>query len=374
MRSCQPECSTGAGYITPRPSTFSLPDADEPIDDLIDRSCERYERRQKRRDAEAWVPINVPDEPGKPFAVLLMGDTHIDDDDCAWPLLRKHVHMVRDTPGVYAAFVGDIANSWIGRLSRLYANQQTTKHDSLRLAEWYFSTLGHRLLVATLGNHDNWSDAPILQLLNQHGSGAYFPNWEARVTLKLGDAEWRMHMAHSFRGTSIYNSTHGPSRAAMFSGGAAELYVAGHTHQFGYQSFTIAETGAFVHTVRTRGYKGWDEHALVNGFPQGEAGHSVLAIFKPNATTPAGRITIFADVEAGVEVLKAMRTACTHPTKRAHKTEKRVHVERRSPEGQRKASGVRDRKRPGRSGRKGAVRSAPAKRAVPGRKAVRGRK
>jgi hypothetical protein len=137
--------AAGAGYIAPV-KPFSLPDADEPIDDLIDRSCERYERRQKRRDAEAWVPINVPDEPGKPFAVLLMGDTHMDDDDCAWPLLRKHVQMVRDSEGVYAAFVGDSLNSWIGRLSRLYANQQTTKHDSLRLADWYFSTLGHKLL------------------------------------------------------------------------------------------------------------------------------------------------------------------------------------------------------------------------------------
>lgn len=282
----------------------ALPDADEPVADLIERRRRQSRRKLDRVAAERWMPIAIAD-PG-PFAIAWVGDPHLDDDACDWDLLLSHVELIKRTPGMYAFGIGDVTNNWVGRLIRLYADQKTTLSDARRLARWFLRDAGIPWIGSLLGNHDEWEHGEAILGLISDGA-VYLPYWETRLEFRAGGAKFRVHAAHDFAGSSIYNKTHGPARAAMFSGGAAELLVCGHRHHVGSQGFEIEENGTYVRAVRARGYKAHDRHAIRCGFPQGRAGATVVTVFDPHAATPAGRVTVFEDPEAGALFLAALR-------------------------------------------------------------------
>lgn len=162
-----------------RVSIPALPDDNEAVTEIIGRACKSFERKAKRRKAEKWLPITL-DESG-PFVVNFFGDPHKDDENCNWPLLLEHIALC-NRPHVYGACVGDKTNNWVGRLVREYADQNVTRIDARRLAQWYMKESGVNWLFHVLGNHDAWNEgAAILGLLSD--DAYYFPNWEARVEI-----------------------------------------------------------------------------------------------------------------------------------------------------------------------------------------------
>jgi hypothetical protein len=308
----------------------AVPDDTEPVETIIDRRCTAFTRQKAKRDAERWLPITVNEM--QPFGLLVFGDEHADDNNCDWPELKRDLKLCRDTDGLYACAVGDATNNWVGRLMREYADQSVTRKESRQLLKWLLSEDAAPWLFRLIGNHDKWNEGDVI--IGLFADSAYhIADWEARIELRTADGQaFRVHASHNFKGNSIYNKTHGPSRAAMFSGGAADLYLCGHLHTLGTQSFEIEETGKLVHVVRARGYKKHDMYAVTNGYAEGEAGASVFVLFNPQAETPAGRITIFNDPVLGAKVLTALRAdmgkPCTYPKGRVHKTGKSAHDHR----------------------------------------------
>lgn len=302
----------------------ALPDDTLPTETIIERRCEAFARQKKRRDAARWLPITVNET--QPFGLLVFGDEHADDNNCDWPELKRDLALCRDTDGLYAAAVGDATNNWVGRLMREYADQSVTRKESRQLLKWLLSEDAAPWLFRLIGNHDKWNEGDVI--IGLFADSAYhIADWEARIELRTANGEaFRIHASHNFKGNSIYNKTHGPSRAAMFSGGAADLYLCGHLHTLGTQSFEIEETGKLVHVVRARGYKKHDVYAVTNGYVEGEAGASVFVLFNPLAETPAGRITIFNDPVLGAKVLTSLRR--TYPGGYVDKKRKREHDNR----------------------------------------------
>jgi hypothetical protein len=373
------------GLVTPPPVDPHLP-----IDEIRHHLRKQFEAKHSAHEREQWCAVHVTDP--KPIAVLFFGDPHLGDGSCNWPLLERHAELCRTTPGLYGANIGDTGNFWPngGRLGRLWAEQETSRDTERRLAKWFLRDAGIKWLVWIFGNHDSFDGSKdIMREMNT--TGVFMQDWEAKFRLCFPTGEeTRVHVAHDFPGNSQWNILHGPGKAARMTSDA-DLYVCGHKHDWAIMQFEIAGRNRVPTLIRVRGYKWMDDYAKVHGFQSAQSGSSILTIFNPHASDPAGKIMAFSDVEAGVEVLKAMRSAYkqqdrrhmradvsgTRTRSRRHvdKTEKSAHVKRRSPEGQRKASGVRDRKRPGRSGRKGAVRSASVRGPIPGGKTIRrGRK
>lgn len=142
-----------AVLIADETQTFDIeqmPSTDEPIENLLD-AIER--RHQRKVDAQqAAIPVNIH-TPG-PIAVAIIGDIHIDDPGCAMGPLRRDTELIANTEGMYAIAVGDYRNNWIGRLTKLWANQETTQKQALRLIEWWFGACGNKLIAAVQGNHD----------------------------------------------------------------------------------------------------------------------------------------------------------------------------------------------------------------------------
>lgn len=290
---------------------FELPDfPDEDLDiaSIIDQQCKRFEKRLASHKAHTWFPVNIKDD--KPIGILWFGDPHVDDNGCNWPALRHYCEVAKKTEGLYGANIGDTTNNWVGRLMKKYADQETSVKTARRMAEWIMLDSGVTWLLWLLGNHDTWNDgAEILaQMAKRHGTQKIICHeWEARFRLVFPNGtETKIWAAHDFAGHSMWNPNHGPMKAARF-GPDVDLLVCGHKHNWMISHLELADKGTNPLLVRARGFKYMDDYARRLGITEQEEGCAILTVFNPDARTESGRITAFADVDAGADFLTFLR-------------------------------------------------------------------
>ncbi len=283
--------------------TVQTPSGDEPIEDLIARRAAAYARRHEAKEANELIQVNVQIE--GPYGILHKGDPHVDDDGCDWPTLLRHIEIIDQTEGFFAANVGDLTNNWIGRLARLYASQGTTAGDAWRMVEWLIQRL--RWLYIIGGNHDAWSGAadPVRWLAAQAGVNY---KWHGmRLALRSPNGcEVRVNARHDFAGTSQWNGAHAPAKAARMGWARDHIYTCGHRHMAAHSTLFFNNGEHVAHALRVGSYKVHDDFAESKGFPK-ENMPAVATIINPHARDAAGLVTVFWDVEAAADYLRYLR-------------------------------------------------------------------
>lgn len=289
------EAETPAPFVPP-----VLPSGSEPFEELLDRREAQASRKREAAKAREWMRFEIPEV--APFALVFVGDPHADDDGCDLGALRRDLSLIEGTPGMHAVGMGDWCNSWVGSLSRLYADQGTTAADAWRFAEWMLSK--PIWLVLLLGNHDLWHGAGSpLRWMAREGR-APIADWQAKFRVACGNKEWRIHAAHDFPGNSQWNRLHAPLKRAKMTGHDADLYVCGHKHNFGLAQEQDEHSGRVSWLARARGYKTLDSYANVLGHGQAQTmGHSIVAVCDPDT----GSMTCFADVPLAATYLTWLR-------------------------------------------------------------------
>jgi hypothetical protein len=286
----------------PKPlSVQERPSFHPSVDEILDRRVKESRRRLGASDARELISVDIGLD--GPFGILHFGDPHLDDPGCDIELVLQHMAVVRDTPGLYAACVGDFINNWRGKLNFLHASQSTTQAEALVLLEWFVRDLPWVYLVA--GNHDAWhGDGDPFKWL-QH-SGAY--EWhQCRIALKCPNGrEIRINARHDWPGRSMYGAAHGAAKGAMFDG-RDHIYIAGHIHDWEHRT-QEGPDGRVWHAIRVGSYKRVDDHALKLGFRQNKHGSAVLTVFNPDAENETDLISVHWGIEQGAEFLKSLRT------------------------------------------------------------------
>lgn len=277
-----------------------VPSADLPLDELLARRCADYERRQTAQDAARVRTIRIR-QPG-PIAIVHVGDPHLDDPGCDLPQLRADLAVVDRTEGMFAGCLGDLTNNWIGRLEKLYAEQPTTAREAWRLAEWMLGACPW--LYVLRGNHDQWSGPrdPLDYLI-----GAALVGVDAAhgVTMEVAGPGWkrplRIAARHDYPGHSMWNRTHAAGRAAQLDGAAADVYLHGHRHSWGYRA-EEGPDGRVWHAIAVGSYKRGDDYAAAKGLRESRHGAAAVTVIRPDVEGP-GRITVLWSVEEAADLL-----------------------------------------------------------------------
>lgn len=281
-------------------------DGDEqiPVREIIRRKTEDFERTQRANAAKKWFRVTVDEN--RPYGIMMFGDPHLDDNGCHFPLLNRHIEVAKQE-GIYGLNIGDNTNNWVGRLARLYGDQDLSETNAWRLAEWFMLDAGITWLCLVLGNHDRWSQGS--ELYKRIGANIVpVIDWRAQFKLRHPTrTEVRIDAAHGRKGSSIWNNHHSTLRAAKL-GDPADLYVTGHTHNYACEHLEIADQSRCAWLVQLRGYKFMDSYAHHNGFAEYQHGSSVLAIIDPRKEATS-RIHCFEDVQEGAEFLKWKRAS-----------------------------------------------------------------
>lgn len=288
----------------PGPSFPEFPDDDIPVDEIRALMSRRFEKRAAHKAAKQWFKIRMPED--KPFGVMVFGDPHLDSNGCNWPLLERHVEICRQS-GVYGLNIGDTLDNWPqgSRLLSLYAKSDTSTDTAAKLAQWFLEESGVRWLVVLLGNHDLFPGHTNLKHLI-HKKPLLLEEWGARFILQAGKQEYKIWASHDFPGHSQWNPLHGPQKAALMKSDA-DLYLAGHKHNWALHQEENAHRGFAYWLVRARGYKFDDDYAERLGYAEQAEGASIFVVFNPGARSMAGRLQCFADAEVGADYLAWLR-------------------------------------------------------------------
>lgn len=276
-------------------------------DELIKQRETRWHQRKKHEEARSLIPVRMPEL--APIGILVHGDPHTDDDGTNLPLLMRNADLVARTPGLFAATVGDAQNNWVGRLVRLYAEQSTTAREAWVITEEWIKRHGRKWLFFVFGNHDMWTgpNDPLQWILRMQAV-QLAQEWSVRIALQFpGGPAVRIHCAHDFPGSSMWNPAHAVSKSLRL-GKRDHVALCGHRHHFGYQPVSDPETGGLLHALRVGSYKEYDTHARQLGH-EGPAYPCVMVTIDPTQPESApDRIKWFLDPEVGAGYLTFLRS------------------------------------------------------------------
>ena len=282
-----------------------LPSGKIDIRELIDRRKSAFARKDAAAEARKLIRVKV--KGNEPIAVTLLGDPHVDDDYTDLGQLEHDIEVIKRTPGLYAACIGDLQNNWIGRLARLYGEQETTTDQSWQLVEWLVTELREDWLFMVQGNHDHWSGAgdPLRWIQRQAGV-TLTGDHTVRVALTFQNGtEVRIAARHDWPGNSMWNPSHGQLRAAKLTH-HDHVIVSGHKHTGGYQMLRIAATGHLAHLLQLGSYKMHDSYADALGLPPAMIAPSCTVILDPQAGE-LGLVRVEHDIEAAADYLTWLR-------------------------------------------------------------------
>lgn len=290
---------------SPRFDPPHIPPGDLPVDELIHLLKTNFTRRALNAEAKKWMRFTLKED--GPYCLAFVGDPHLDDNGCNWPLLTRDVELMK-RPHVHGIGMGDYTNNWAEKLQRIYAHQDVTRDQAWKLAEWFFGEVPWMLLLK--GNHDLWSQSKgqgdPLDWMRR--GAAPLEDWQARFEVATPSGHrTRIWAAHDFKGNSLYNPLHGPMRAQRFSEGSADILVCGDEHHWEMFSGEDAEKcGKPYWLIRTRGYKFLDPHADRHQYAPQQHGATVAAVIDPGRDGPSA-IQCYADLAEAVDYLAFKR-------------------------------------------------------------------
>lgn len=279
-----------------------IPDAEPSYEELKSRQISDFTRLHAHKEAAKLIRVNVRID--GPYGVMAMGDPHLDDAGTNWPLLDAHTRLIQRTEGLFGANVGDLSNNWIGRLARLYANQNVSRSRALILIEGWLREV--RWLWIDPGNHDLWSGADDPVRWITRFAGIHYKWQGSRLELvPPSGASVVVNSRHDHPDYSQWHPTHGPLKAATMDGYGDDIYTCGHIHAGAYH-LHVHPTAKLSHVLRLSSYKVYDQHKDERGFRDANLPAGVFVV-NPLAPTNTGRVTFFADPEAGADYLTFLR-------------------------------------------------------------------
>ena len=292
-----------------KPSEFSidkdtLADETAPLEDIIERRRTEFLRKEASEKSRNLIKCKVKID--GPIAILHMGDNHVDNPGTSIDLLEHHVGLISKTQGLFGANVGDFADHWVGRLARLHAHSTVTEAETWKLVEWIVNSVDWLYLIG--GNHDLWvGDGDPIEWMVRRQSGVYQAHG-ARIGLKFPNGkEVRVNARHDWPGHSQWNTAHGPAKAAQM-GTDDHIVISGHRHISGYQLVRQPNSGLISHAIRVASYKIYDNYAKEMGLRNQNISAAVMTVINPEREDDdPGLITVFHDVDTGVDFLKFLR-------------------------------------------------------------------
>lgn len=253
-------------------SIFGVKAGEAPaFDDVFRRHAQAFENK---RDEMTRKRQQVIEFPRGPICLVLIADTHFGNPGTDVVRAFREAELVRNTPGMYVALLGDeVDNFIVGKLRDLNMNNPLPVSDQDVLLHQYISVLGPKLLAWLIGNHLAWT---YYQAGIDHWRGVaaqlapdiLYDRDEIQFTLKVGQFEQGVLLRHSFRGQSQYNVTHGIEKSQKWEQReGVTIFGQGHTHpEASVRTFTVGENEKAL-ALHCGTYKIYDSYARKLGLP-----------------------------------------------------------------------------------------------------------
>lgn len=237
-----------------------------------------------------------------------IGDAHFGDPGTDVQRAFAEAEMIAQTDGMYAADMGDLINNFIGQFfASIRHDTRLTITDEWVILGSYLRVLGPKLTLEIGGNHLAWTQKLAGVDYLHDTLGAISPHTlydahECRVVIDVCGVEFPARFRHRWRGSSIYNPTHGIERAARFDDRDFVLGVGAHTHVAGVaRQFAVGSVDCMA--VLVGSYKRWDSYQREQGFPAANNSTAVAVILDAETKSMTG----INNLELAARVMRQLR-------------------------------------------------------------------
>lgn len=217
-----------------------------------------------------------------PACLVFMADLHLGGQGVDYPRIKREAELARDIPNCGIWLAGDVIDSFIWAwCAGIRHHTEITIPEEYVLAKTVLDIVGPRLVASVGGNHCAWGQKAsgyniLRDMTARVRPDVLYDTDDCLATVEVGGSSTRVRVRHKWRGSSIYNSTHGQERAARWDEDA-DIYVGAHTHTEGAaRSFSVG--GAKKLAIQLGAYKRIDDYARVNGFPYPDGATAVAVI------------------------------------------------------------------------------------------------
>lgn len=252
---------------------------------------------KKRQNQVIVLPGNLP------AGIAVISDLHLGGPGVDYAAADRDADIVANTEGLYGSSHGDWFDNWIiGRLTALQRHQVLTFDEEFALFEHFIKRIDPLWLVS--GNHENWTHKVagydrVRECLK--GTRVLYDRHEIAFTLQLGKATWKVKVRHKWRGTSVFNDTHGIEVGWQRGTSEFDIGIGGHTHRA-----TLIRPFIRHHekkyAILTGTYTLEDEYGRELGFAQSHGSGCGAIIFFPD-----GRMFACEDLPTAAEFLTFAR-------------------------------------------------------------------
>ena len=291
----QPPTCTTVGVTV----TDELPDEDE----VYRQAVTQWERTQELEQRKAAQRLEFSHGP---VALAWVADHHLGGPGVDYPRVFAEAEIIRDTPGMFVGTVGDLLDGFIiNYLLKVRLGECMSIIEEFALVRRYLRIIGPKLRISVSGNHDWWFTwltgvDYFREVLAGIAPGVIYDAHDCRVTVRVGEAEFRGRIRHKWRGRSIYNPTHGAERAAKWDQDF-DWAVGAHTHACGVaRGFTAGGRNGLA--VQCGSYKVVDDYARRGGFPMPNKSTAVTIVFDEGTRSMTG----FENLEFAARFMRRM--------------------------------------------------------------------
>jgi hypothetical protein len=273
-----------AEYSVQGVTAIEMPD----FESAFQRATEAFRQKSLRalRKAGQRIDINTPRA-----CFVFVADQHIGSPGTDIERVFEEAKLIASMRNTYPVTLGDIAeNAIIQKLLHLNMNNPISITDGWIMFEKYMEILGPKAIVG--GNHDNdWTQNTTGMDYPRHMAARYAPNAlydtdDCRLVISVQGVEFPTRIRHKWKGTSIYNPTHGPERGQKWDqdfvlGVSAHIHTCGVARQFN-------AGGRHGLAVLCGSYKTLDSYASEQGFPKPNGSTAVAVLFDAESETMTG--------------------------------------------------------------------------------------
>ena len=184
--------------------------------------------------------------PPKPIAIMFSSCAHIGGRYTWHREVRDIFNTILETDGLYLGLLGDEPEGFLPgfRDARAVTDQVLPIKAQIAILGAYlklWSEKGKCLFGCHSQHGGGWFEKLVgLNPIKDEFRETKTPYFEGRgiVKLWLGEERFVIPVAHSFKGTSIYNPNHAQRRATLFDYPSADLCVQGDRHRYAVQQMS----------------------------------------------------------------------------------------------------------------------------------------
>jgi len=174
----------------------------------------------------------------KPVCLLPFSDQHIGSRGTNYKIFRKMTEEILETPNLYIAIMGDLAEFAIKLRSVAEVCAQVFGPEKqMQFVEDWFKEVEPKVAFCTWGNHEDertekQAGFGVMKWLMGHS--AVYIDGIGHADIQVGKQTYKWGVSHKFRGYSYQNPCHAGMRYMRFQGIDREIAWMGDIHQPAY--------------------------------------------------------------------------------------------------------------------------------------------